>query len=63
MKLWITRDNDGALTAFEESPKCSNNGVWYPENVFTYCGMLPSNWFPEVTFENSPKQIEIKLID
>lgn len=62
MKLWIARDIDGELTIFEECPKRSDVGVWYPVDEQSFCKILPIRWFPEVTFENSPKQVEINLV-
>lgn len=49
MKLWIARDKYGSLHLFK------NMGGWY-------IGEIERNLFPEVTFENSPQQIEIKLV-
>lgn len=70
MKLWIARDKDfdGAkypsrLNCFEYKPirleytwNVSERGTW---NV----GELPAEWFPEVTWENSPQEVEFKLIN
>ena len=60
MNLWIARDKDGSLYLYYEKPKkcrsiflCDvNNGMW-----------LDRNKFPEVTFENSTREIELKLIE
>ena len=54
------------LYAYIEEPKLSEeiDGVWVcgqygmPVDVI----VLPSKMFPEVTFENSPQRVEIKLI-
>ena len=66
MKLWIARDADNCLCLYGKEPKLSEevDGIW----VCSQYGMpvevivLPSDLFPEVTFENSPQQVEIKLI-
>jgi hypothetical protein len=58
MKMWIARDLNGGLFLFSEKPRlirdhhywCGNN--WYKIN---------RNLFPEVTFENSPQEVEIVL--
>lgn len=65
MKLWIARDKDETLWIFEEYP-IKKEKVFYPTGDitgrFTYYRSMPTDMFPEVTFENSPKQIELKLI-
>lgn len=58
MKLWIARDKDGFLCLHKEKPYCSANGAWYNLNQTMH---LSENLFPEVTFENSPQQVELKL--
>ena len=58
MKLWVARDTQGSLTLHYIKPEpwagCGWNGgipMW-----------LESDMFPEVTFENSPQEVELKLI-
>lgn len=58
MKLWIARDKEG-LTLFEDKPKCHNITNIFRGKVYV---CIPEDSFPEVTFENSPKQVEINLI-
>ena len=66
MKLWISRDKDGNLCLYSKKPKLSEEieGIWvcsqYDEIVKVT--VLPSEYFPEVTFENSPQEVELKLI-
>lgn len=66
MKLWIARDLDSNLCLYGKEPKLSEEieGIWvcsqYGEIVEVI--VLPSGLFPEVTFENSPQEVEIKLI-
>ena len=67
MKLWIARDKDGGLYLYNYKP-CKNetlerftcsiksNGEWSEEYE------LNSYLFPEVTFENSPMEVELKLV-
>lgn len=55
-KLWIARDKDGCLCLHEEKPYCSANGVWYNLKQMIH---LSKNLFPEVTWENSPQQVEL----
>lgn len=57
MGLWIARDVGGRLTLHYERPIYCNRG-W--NNVWA---IPDSNIFPEVTFENSPKKVELKLVE
>ena len=58
--MFLARDKDGALSLFMEKPYCSAMGVWYAEwdsrNI-----LLHKNQYPEVTFENSPVEVELDL--
>ena len=62
MKLWIARDMDGALTLFEDKPY--KNQIM-PGLFESYSNeyLIDSELFPEITFENSPQQVELKLIE
>ena len=63
MKLWIARDSDNSLWIHEEKPKkCAN-----PKNK-SYFWVSGEDWWevdedflPEVTFENSPMEVELVL--
>lgn len=59
MKLWIVRDLSEELILFKEQPSYNNKiKMWIG-------GGLPIGklrGFPEVTFENSPQMIEVKLV-
>ena len=57
MKFWITRDESDRVTLHNRKPR-----YVYEEYFNNGLCCLPSNTFPEVTFENSPQQIEIKLV-
>lgn len=60
MKLWIARDKNGDISLYYEKPSLDKFGDFWGDAPF---GMRLSNdSFPEVTFENSPKEIELKLI-
>lgn len=62
MELWIARDFDNALYLyFNSKPFLMNGGErWNNQDcIFTD---LPEDLFPEITFENSPQQVEINLI-
>ena len=59
MKMWIARDLNDKLTLHLEKP------VWY-ERIECWSDVIYElNWtlFPEVTFENSPMEVELKLIE
>ena len=64
MKMWIARDEDGRLYLYPIKPYLIDN----PFN--DYWNNEDENWmqlredsFPEVTFENSPMEVELKLIE
>lgn len=60
MKLWIARLSINLLYVYKEKPEKETfkSEFTLKEAIFE----LPEEWFPEVTFENSPQQVEIKLI-
>ena len=58
MKLWIARNKSGTLALWFNKPVKHGEG-WYNNDGFF---ILDSVHFPEVTFENSPQLVEIKLI-
>lgn len=63
MKLWIARDRCGDLNLFTDNPILMDIGCFtHPIHSFTGKFPLTSIMFPEVTFENSPQQVELKLI-
>ncbi len=62
MKLWIARNQDGSLALFRRKKPM----LFWEENIGQYWAgtslwLHPSD-FPEVTFENSPQEVEIKLV-
>lgn len=57
MKMWVARDNNDGLYLHFTKPKC--DGYWFVSERFI---RIDSFLFPEVTFENSPQMVEIKLI-
>lgn len=61
MKLWITRDLDGELFLYDKEPVKGRRS--FKVKMFTHSYRISSSNFPEVTFENSPQQVEIKLIE
>ena len=60
MKLWVARDKDGDISLYYEKPRLDILGEFWGYAPF---GMRLSNdSFPELTFENSPQEVEIKLV-
>jgi hypothetical protein len=61
MKMWICREKGGDLS-IHERPNPSYLDVtdsWYGD----LRGYIGRENFPEVTFENSPMEVELKLIE
>ena len=62
MKLWIARDLSGVLILYKERPSYNNKlKMWVGGGLPV--GELRGNYFPEITFENSPQEVELKLIE
>ena len=61
MKMYIARDKKGdRLTLHSEPP------IWFEYlRVWGkgYMADLPRGKYPEVTFENSPQEVELKLVN
>ena len=65
MKFWIARNKGkwGGLYLYRERPIKKIGGPFQPSVCDPYCIQLDGNKFPEVTFENSPREYELKLVD
>ena len=63
MEFWIARDNDSSLYLYDQRPVLNTliNGVWDCAKFGNWYD-IDNNLFPEVTFENSPQQVEIRLV-
>lgn len=61
MKLWIARDKNGALALYTEEP-ILYYGVQYEGTYKSQMIDLNENLYPEVTYENSPQMVELKLV-
>ena len=57
MKLWVTRDKDGTLLIHFYEPII--DGL---EWVSLDYRIIDKRLFSEVTFDNSPQEIELKLV-
>ncbi len=62
MKLWIARDKDNELRIFTSKPY-QRYGIFRTEYNNDDFIFIDSEKFPEVTFENSPMEIEFKLVE
>lgn len=66
MKLWIARDKNDDLCLYSKRPKLSEEveGFWVCSQYDTLVEVitLPFKMFPEITFENSPQMVELKLV-
>ena len=60
MKYWVARDKRGECYLYEGKPIECTEGVWQPSGHRWYS--VSPRLFPEVTFENSPQEVELKLI-
>ena len=57
MKLWIARDCDGSLALYEKEPKLVVDQIWTGG-----CSIwISPEEYPEVTFENSPQEVELLI--
>ena len=65
MNIWIARNEGkwGCLRLFFSKPTKKLDGSFQASVCDPYCIKLDSNKFPEVTFENSPREYELKLVD
>ena len=60
---WAARDKNGLLYVYSSKPKRVKNGDRFkPVRLHDYCSQLDSELFPELTWQNSPKRIEMKLL-
>lgn len=61
MELWVARDKNGDLCLYFSEPIQDDTlfDSRFGEGYF----LLPIEEFPEVTWENSPKQVELKIFD
>lgn len=63
MKLWIARDKDGVVKLFQEKPFIIDKSFY--SNGFGMKFRQTNNnstFLKHITFENSPRQVELKLV-
>ncbi len=62
MKFWVSRDLDGTLVLSDKLPYLPNKSYnYFCFGIGVSLYYLNKKMFPEVTFENSPKEVEIKF--
>lgn len=59
MKLWVARDKDGTLYISEEKPQLCID--YFDTELGTFYSEIPSGLFSEITFENSPQEVEVEF--
>lgn len=60
MKLWIARDTDGYSQLYVERPIKKDGYFEKIPNTATFT--ISIHLFKEVTFENSPQEVELTLL-
>lgn len=63
--IWIARDKDGTLCAYDQKPcRIAFEEIWLPENGDDRRNyeVFNDDWFPEVTWENSPIELVPKIM-
>jgi hypothetical protein len=67
--LWVARDKNGWLHLFNAKPVYRTpiyigiglgNGCWDAPEPDSYLGVVPTGFFPDVTFENSPQRVHLQ---
>ena len=65
MKMWIARAESGDLKLYQTEPQQEvsilTGGIYWNDRLASY--KIDDSLFPEVTFENSPMEVELKLIE
>lgn len=60
--IWIARDKDGELGLFFNKPKEGIGGTFYDRTVLPIESVgLDESDFDDVTYENSPMEVTVKL--
>ena len=59
--VWIARDYDGDLYVYRKKPL--HNGSKTFIATTSQWWRINKNEYPEITFENSPKEMELNFVD
>ena len=58
-KLWVARDKNGFLFAYEDKPKrCDNQKEW----IWRFLFSMKNSFFPELTWKDEPIEVELRPI-
>ena len=56
-KLWVARDKNGFLFAYEDKPKrCDNQKEW----IGRFLCSMKNSYFPELKWEDEPIEVELR---
>lgn len=58
--LWIARDKDNSLFIYSKKPIKDYNFYKYDIEDVLDSTLIPEELYPELNFENSPKQLIVK---
>ena len=65
MKMWIARAESGYLKLYQTEPQQEvsmlTGSIYWNDRLESF--KIDDRLFPEVTFENSPQEVELKLIE
>ena len=60
--MYLARNKKDELRLFRWTPEYSERfDMWYEEHLEDGYGNISDDEYPEVTFENSPMEVELKL--
>ena len=57
--MWVARDRDGCLALYKNKPHMIEDCAWITKSDSII--WLEARMFPEVTWENSPVEAEVKI--
>ena len=60
MKMWIARNVDNTLVLFQSKPILKDELIW-DETLNEDYMFIPEYLYPEVTFANSPQEVELVI--
>lgn len=57
-KLWVARDKDGNLFAYNDKPtRCDNQKEWFAEK---FLFSMENSFFPNLTWKDEPIEVELR---
>lgn len=65
MKVWIARDDDnGQIVAYDHKPIQNRHMGYFTCEIYPFDGkakILPKESYPEITWDNSPVEMELDI--